>query len=302
MMGAGPITSGKADIRRGARRRAGFALPLLACALALGAAPAAHADATTGGTSASDAQTAPPPATTAPQPNTLGRRTLKRGMRGDDVRTLQAWLKDLGYSVKVNGRFDRRTEKAVRKFQGDYGVRVMGTVGPLTVKALKSAHGASANYRAAGDTDWVFPIRPISRVAPPSYWSPDQGVDIPPYAGYCGSQTPLVAVTDGTIVQIGIGGFGSQSPILKVARGPLAGRYIYYGHSQPTVVKVGDQVKTGQTISHIGCGIVGQSEAPHVEIGISAKSGPPCCPDFGETAPFMQDLMLNLYRKARAAG
>jgi peptidoglycan hydrolase-like protein with peptidoglycan-binding domain len=300
MMGAGPITSGKADIRRRPRRRAGFALPLIACALALGSAPAAYADATTGGTSAADAQTAPP-AATAPQPNSLGRRTLKRGMRGDDVRTLQAWLKDLGYSVKVNGRFDRRTEKAVRKFQADYGVRVMGTVGPATLKALKAAHGASASYRAAGDSDWVFPIRPISRVAPPSYWSPDQGVDIPPFAGFCGSQTPLVAVTDGTIVQLGIPGFGSQSPILKVARGPLAGRYIYYGHSQPALVKVGDQVKTGQTIAQIGCGIVGQSQAPHLEIGISVKGGPPCCPDFGETAPFIQNLMLNLYRKARAA-
>jgi peptidoglycan hydrolase-like protein with peptidoglycan-binding domain len=296
----GPIASGNADIRSSARRRAGFALPLIACALALGAAPAAHADATTGGTSASDAQ-APPPAS-APQPNTLGRRTLKRGMRGDDVRTLQAWLKDLGYSVTVNGRFDRRTQTVVRKFQADYGVRVMGTVGPATLKALKAAHGASASYRAAGDADWVFPIRPISRVAPPSYWSPDQGVDIPPYAGFCGSQTPLVAVTDGTIVQIGIGGFGSQSPIMKVARGPLAGRYIYYGHSQPALVKVGDRVKAGQTIAQIGCGIVGQSETPHLEIGISVKGGPPCCPDFGETAPFIQNLMLSLYRKARAAG
>jgi peptidoglycan hydrolase-like protein with peptidoglycan-binding domain len=301
MMGAGPITSGKADIRRGARGRAGFALPLIACAFALGAAPVAHADATTGGTSASDAQAAPP-SPPAPQPNTLGRRTLKRGMRGDDVRTLQAWLKDLGYSVKVNGRFDRRTEKAVRKFQGDSGVRVVGTVGPPTLKALKSAQGAGASYRSAGGTDWVFPIRPISRVAPPSYWSPDQGIDIPPYSGFCGSQTPLVAVTDGTIVQIGIGGFGSQSPIMKVARGPLAGRYIYYGHSQPAMVKVGDKVTTGQTIAQIGCGIVGQSETPHLEIGISAKGGPPCCPGFGETAPFMQDLMLSLYRKARAAG
>jgi peptidoglycan hydrolase-like protein with peptidoglycan-binding domain len=297
MMGAGPITSVKADIRRHAR----LALPLLACTLALGAAPAASADSTTGGTAAAEAQAPPPTSTPTPQ-NTLGRRTLKRGMRGDDVRTLQSWLQELGYSVRVNGRFDRRTERVVRRFQADYGVRVMGTVGPATLRALMSARGVSASYRAAGDSDWVFPIRPIGRVAPPSYWSPDQGIDIPPYAGYCGSQLPLVAVTDGTIVQLGIDGFGSQSPILKVARGPLAGRYVYYGHSQPALVKVGDRVTTGQTIAQVGCGRVGISDTPHLEIGISVKGGPPCCPDFGETAPFIQQLMLNLYRKARAAG
>src|SRR5438445_12732113 len=98
MMGAGPITSVKADIRRSARRRARFALPLVACALALGAAPAARADGTTGGTAAGDAQAAPPPAT-AQQPNAFGRRTLKRRMRGDDVRTPQAWLQGPNYSA-----------------------------------------------------------------------------------------------------------------------------------------------------------------------------------------------------------
>lgn len=294
-MGAGPIASLKTHIRAGARPRVRLALPLVALALVLPAAPA-HGDAT-GGTSADDPV---PAAAAAPPAGTLGTRVLKRGMRGDDVRALQAWLKDLGYSLPVNARFGASTQRAVRNFQADYGVRVVGTVGPATLRALRSAHAASTSYRAPGAADWVFPLRPISRVAPPSYWSPDQGIDIPPFTGYCGSQVVEVAVTDGTIVQEGIDGFGSQSPILKVANGPLAGRYIYYGHSQPALVPVGARVKTGQPIAQVGCGRVGISEAPHIEIGISVRGGPPCCPAFGQTSGLIQQIMLTLYRKARA--
>jgi murein DD-endopeptidase MepM/ murein hydrolase activator NlpD len=142
----------------------------------------------------------------------------------------------------------------------------------------------------------MFPIQPIKRVAPPSYWSPDQGIDIPPFAGFCGKQLTLVAVTDGQIVEEGISGFGSESPILKVSSGRYAGRYIYYGHSAPALVKLGAWVKRGQPIAEVGCGSVGISDTPHLEIGISRPGGPPCCPATGETAPLISEIMLQLYR------
>jgi hypothetical protein len=153
---------------------------------------------------------------------------------------------------------------------------------------------------ASGDpTGWVFPLQPISRVSPPSYWSLDQGVDIAPLSPYCGKQVREVAVDDGVIAQIGIGGFGDDSPVLKLTHGPYAGRYVYYGHASPAYVSVGQHVSRGQHISDVGCGIVGISSTPHIEIGISEPGGGPCCPGWGATAGWVKKTMLRLYTAAR---
>jgi murein DD-endopeptidase MepM/ murein hydrolase activator NlpD len=272
----------------------------LACATALGlavlAAAPAHAAGTTASTPTGGTSYGYQPAPDLPAAEKrMGTHRLAYGSRGDEVTVLQMWLRDLGYgSVKVTGRYDVATRNAVRRFQRYRGLGADGVAGSTTIRAMKSAR--AARKATAGTEGWVFPIQPIKRVAPPSYWSPDQGIDIPPYTGFCGAQLTLVAVTDGKIVQEGISGFGSQSPILKVSSGPYAGRYIYYGHSAPALVRVGAWVKKGQPIAQVGCGSVGISDTPHLEIGISRRGGPPCCPGFGETAPLITEIMLQLYR------
>jgi len=227
-------------------------------------------------------------------------RTLRQGMRGQDVKTLQTWLSEVGFSVWQTGYFGPVTKKQVKRFQGKYrlkpvtGVVGVRTAGTLATAVKKATRNSGVSKKSSG---WVFPIRPISRVVGPGGWSLDQGVDIATYGAACGRQAVEVAVTSGTIVQEGISGFGPYAPILKVASGKYRGRYVYYGHAAPALVRVGAHVRTGQPIAEVGCGIVGLSSGPHLEIGISDPGGPPCCPG-GETSQLMDQIMKGLYKKA----
>lgn len=59
-------------------------------------------------------------------------RTLRKGMRGEDVRYLQYIL-----DIPTTGIFDQVTEDAVKEEQGKYGLVQDGSVGPLTRAAWK---------------------------------------------------------------------------------------------------------------------------------------------------------------------
>jgi peptidoglycan hydrolase-like protein with peptidoglycan-binding domain len=240
-------------------------------------------------------------------------RTLRKGQHGNDISILQSWLTDIGLAVPATGYFGSQTKAAVTRFQRvSHLAPASGTVGTRTASTLQAAvqnkaragltagnsgltAGSNGLTPAAG---LVFPLKPLSAVLAPKTWTLDQGIDISTVGSACGSQVIEVAMTAGTIVQEGISGFGPDAPVLKVSDGPYDGRYIYYGHAAPALVPVGATVTAGEPIAEIGCGDVGISSGPHIEIGINAPGGPVCCPGYQETSPAFYDVILGLYKQA----
>lgn len=84
---------------------------------------------------------------------------LKRGDRGNDVRSIQYYLAFIGFfnnrlpEIAVDGIFGRATEDAVKAFQREYGLTVDGIVGRNTWYRLQDAYFSILNslpdeYRA----------------------------------------------------------------------------------------------------------------------------------------------------------
>ena len=75
---------------------------------------------------------------------------LKKGSKGENVKTLQTHLKTLGYYTRqVDGDFGKYTDEAVRKFQtATQGLKVDGIFGPVTCKKLTEKIKADATKKA----------------------------------------------------------------------------------------------------------------------------------------------------------
>jgi murein DD-endopeptidase MepM/ murein hydrolase activator NlpD len=88
-----------------------------------------------------------------------------------------------------------------------------------------------------------------------------------------------------------------------VDSGPDNGRYVYYGHASPALQPVGTHVSPGQAIADVGCGVVGISSAPHLEIGIlpAGATNPEELPAVGETSHEALSDLSSAYKTAVAA-
>ena len=66
---------------------------------------------------------------------------LKRGMKGEAVRALQAQLVGYGYPITVDGSFGPKTEEAVKQYQREHGLKEDGSVGRKTRSKMLGLEG-----------------------------------------------------------------------------------------------------------------------------------------------------------------
>jgi murein DD-endopeptidase MepM/ murein hydrolase activator NlpD len=164
---------------------------------------------------------------------------------------------------------------------------------PLVVKTVRVRPKP-----AVARSGFRFPFLNPRQAQSPGSWTFDQGIDMFAQGDACGAAAKLVAVGDGTVIQTGISGFGPTAPVIRMSNGPFRGRNVYYGHTGHIYVHVGQHVHAGDLVAQIGCGRVGMSSAPHLEIGVGVPGGPPCCPGFGQTSHLMYAQLVAALRNA----
>ena len=73
------------------------------------------------------------------------KRTLKKGMSGEDVTWVQNRLSELGYSLLISNLYDDATFSAVKAFQTQNGLEADGLAGQQTFAVLKSENARRAD-------------------------------------------------------------------------------------------------------------------------------------------------------------
>ena len=117
------------------------ALPCLAFAAVLSPATALAAPGG-GATITAPATTATTPTTTQTAPvatSLLGRRVLRLGMRGADVKQMQRALTAAGYPTTADGQFGPDTRASVKRYQRATGLRATGILSRSEARTLQTA-------------------------------------------------------------------------------------------------------------------------------------------------------------------
>jgi murein DD-endopeptidase MepM/ murein hydrolase activator NlpD len=233
----------------------------LAVAVLIAAAPA-FADG--GGLSPDDA-TSTRKAPTATQPSAqppaaypagFGRRTLRIGARGADVRYLQSLLGRLGFRTGVDGMFGSGTQSKVRGWERSVHGLVDGRVPPGQAREMLRRAGTAQQSqpqqqtRTAPAGEYAFPIAgahnygtSINRFGPAS-GRDHKGQDV---LSACGVR--LVAAHAGRVSTVDSGGdTGNYLVIQSTDRTDM----VYMHMRSLALVREGQNVTAGQLVGYVG--------------------------------------------------
>ena len=236
----------------------------VAVAVLLAAAPAFAGDG--GGLSPDDATstrkapTGTSPSTQSPPafPAGFGRRTLRRGARGGDVRYLQSLLGRLGFRTGVDGMFGSGTQTKVRAWERSVRGLVDGRVPPGQAREMLRRAGTAQQSQPAQPQqtqtapagEYVFPIRgahnygtSINRFGPIS-GRDHKGQDV---LSACGVR--LVAAHAGRVSTVDSGGdTGNYLVIQSTDRTDM----VYMHMRSLALVREGQNVTAGQLVGYVG--------------------------------------------------
>ena len=120
--------------------------------------------------------------TTAPGSGTMPTRTLRPGDSGEDVRSLQTRLKELGYYAgAIDGQYGSGTTSAVFQFQINNGLYADGKAGPDTNTRLfsDSAIAVNATTSTPQPTETTAPTTAVPTTEPTASPSPTPQNTVP---------------------------------------------------------------------------------------------------------------------------
>jgi len=185
----------------------------------------------------------------------LGRRVLRRGMRGLDVVALQFALAQHGFpSGSFDGVLGARTDVALRRFQRFARLGADGRAGPGTAAALASPPPpCPVGLHRPLDV-------PIGDLFGPRNGRFHAGVDLPAPAG-----TGVAAAGPGRVAWAAW--FGAFGNLVVVAH--ARGIRTFYAHLSVIEVRLGQRVAGGFEIGRVGA--TGSATGPHLHFEIRIR-------------------------------
>ena len=156
-------------------------------------------------------------------------RSLRLGMRGDDVKQLQTFLKDQGYlsGNYTEGYFGTKTKAAVQAFQSASSISSTGVVGPVTAAAVASSTtsgigsttadilGVMVEWQGEKHDSASETATDISNklTAAADYWNKNSYGNIKKFTNYV--YPNWIDITSETFVDAGVGSVGAAHKIIS---------------------------------------------------------------------------------------